>query len=297
MARPIWKGSISFGLVNVPVVLYSAESRKELHFKLLDSRNNAPVHYERKNEKTGEEVPWNEIVKGYQYDESTFVLLGEEDFKRAAVEATQTIDIQDFVEEGEISSVYLDKPYYLLPGARGEKGYVLLRETLRRTKKAGIAKVVIRTREYLAALLVQDDAMVLELLRFHDELRNPAEFDFPSRDPAEHKISAQELKMAERLVESMVSEWAPEKYHDDYTEALLKWIEQKAQSGETAPAPAVRGREPAEVEAGTINIMDLLKRSVERTGKGRAVATASKTRGKTASRQPAAKKAKRKRAS
>jgi DNA end-binding protein Ku len=289
MARPIWKGSISFGLVNVPVVLYSAEKRKELHFKMLDSRNLSPIRYERKNEKTGEEVPWNDIVKGYEYSDGEYVLLGDEDFKRAAVESTQTVEIQDFVDSDSVEYVYFDKPYYLVPGNKGEKGYVLLRETLRRTKKAGVAKVVIRTRQYLAALLVQGDALVLNLLRFHDELRDPGEFEFPSRKVEEHKINPKELQMAERLVESMKSKWDPAKYKDDYSDALLKWIEQKAERGETKPAPAVRGRKAEEAAAGTINIMDLLKKSVEHTEKTRAPAR------KPA--KPAPKGGKRKRAS
>lgn len=268
MPRPIWKGSISFGLVNVPVVLYSAENRKELHFRMLDSRNLAPVKYERKNEKTGEEVPWNDIVKGYEYSDNEYVLLGDEDFKQAAVDSSQTVEIEDFVPRDSIEYVYLDKPYYLVPGNKGEKGYVLLRETLRRTKKAGVARVVIRTRQYLAALLVEGDALVLNLLRFHDELRAVSEFDFPGRDLNVHKINPKELEMAERLVESMTSKWEPARYHDDYRESLMKWIEEKAQRGETQPLVASGTREP-EAASGTINIMDLLKKSVEQRQKSR----------------------------
>lgn len=298
MARPIWKGSISFGLVNVPVVLYSAEKRSELHFRMLDGRNLAPVKYERKNEKTGEEVPWNEIVKGYEHSDGEYVLLGDEDFKRAAVESTQTVEIQDFVDQEEIEYVYFDKPYYLAPGAKGEKGYVLLRETLRRTKKAGVAKVVIRTRQYLAALLVEGEALVLNLLRFHDELRPPSEFEFPGGKPEAYKINAKELQMAERLVETMSSSWEPAKYHDDYREALMKWIEEKVERGETQPATAPRGRGRAEAGTGTINIMDLLKQSVERTEKQRPSAGGGKTAKSAAksSRSSKPKTTKRKRA-
>lgn len=269
MARPIWKGSISFGLVNVPVVLYSAEKRSEMHFKMLDSRNLAPVKYERKNEKTGEDVPWNDIVKGYEYSDGQYVLLGDEDFKRAAVESSQTVEILDFVDQDSIEYAYFDKPYYLAPGNKGEKGYVLLRETLRRTKKAGVAKVVIRTRQYLSALLVEGDALVLCLLRFHNELRPLSEFEFPAGDMEEYKVSPKELDMAERLVETMASKWEPSKYHDDYRDALMKWIEEKAERGETQPAAAAHRREPAEAGTGVINIMDLLKKSVAQTEKSR----------------------------
>src|SRR3989339_1380560 len=179
MARPIWKGHITFGLVNIPVTLYSAEKRDELHFKLLDSRNKARVHYERVNEETGEEVPWSEVVKAFEYDKGNYVLVEEEDFKRAAPEATQAVEIQDFVDREDVDYVYYDKPYYLMPGKKGEKGYVLLREILRRTGKVGISKVVIRTRQYLDALLAEGDALVLELLRFDQEVRKPEEFDLP----------------------------------------------------------------------------------------------------------------------
>lgn len=288
MPRPIWKGSISFGLVNVPVVLYPAEQRSEMHFRMLDSRNLAPIKYERKNEKTGEEVPWNEIVKGYEYSGGEYVLLGDEDFKRAAVESTQTVEIEDFVPKDSIEYVYFDKPYYLVPDKKGEKGYVLLRETLRRTKRAGVSKVVIRTKQYLAALLVEGDALILNLLRFHDELRDVSEFEFPGRKVEEYKISPKELQMAERLVESMTSTWEPGKYRDDYKDALMKWIEEKAERGETQPLAEAGAREPAEVDTGVINIMDLLKKSVEQTEKTRAASARhrpSKAAGKRTKRK------------
>ena len=279
------------------MVLYSAEKREELHFKLLDRRNQAAVRYERKNEKTGEEVPWSEIVKGYAYDDGTYVLLGDEDFKRAAVEATQTVDIQDFVDEEAIAYVFFDKPYYLVPGNKGEKGYVLLRETLRRQKKAGIAKVVLHTRQYLAALLVEGDALLLNLLRFRDELRNPKEFEFPSRKLEASGVSAKELTLAERLVESMASDWDPERYRDDYRDALLKWIEHKVQTGQTSPAPATRSRVATERSTGNINIMDLLKKSVEQTAKTRSAKPPTKARPAAKSKSAhAARPSKRKRA-
>jgi DNA end-binding protein Ku len=285
MARPIWKGSISFGLVNVPVVLYGAENRRELHFRMLDGRNHAPVKYERKNEQTGEEVPWGDIVKGYEYADGQYVLLGDEDFKRAAVASTQMVDIQDFVDLSDVPYIYFDKPYYLVPGAKGEKGYVLLRETLRQTRKAGIAKVVIHTRQYLAALVVQDNALVLNLLRFHDELRDLSEFEFPTGTLESYRITPKELEMAGRLVDTMAARWDPTRYHDDYRDALMQWIDEKVERGETMPAPAARGRAAAEQPAGLINIMDLLKKSVEEKSKtGPARKPAAKPAGKTAPR-------------
>ncbi|HON68981.1 MAG TPA: Ku protein, partial [Phycisphaerae bacterium] len=168
--------------------------------------------------------------------------------------------------------VYFDKPYYLVPGKKGEKGYVLLRETLRRTKKAGIAKVVIRTRQYLAALLVEGDALVLNLLRFHDELRDVSDYDFPGRKLEDYKISPKEIEMAQRLVASMSGPWEPAKYHDDYRDALMQWIEEKAEKGETQPLAEAGVAEPKETDTGVINIMDLLKKSVENTAKTRGTA-------------------------
>jgi DNA end-binding protein Ku len=275
MPRPIWKGHISFGLVNIPVVLEGAESPKELQFNLLDSRNRARVRYERVNDATGEPVPWNEIVKGYEYEEGQYVLLSDEDFKRAAVEASQTIAIEDFVDRDAIDVRYCDKPYYVLPGNRGEKGYVLLHEALTKTGKAGIARVVIRTRQYLAALLPVGPALVLNLLRFHDELRPLDELKLPSSDLAEHKIAPRELEMAGRLVKSMSTRWKPEKYHDEYRAALMKWIEQKARTAPLAQTPAVDTPEP---EPAVVNIMDLLQRSLEQKERPRKKAAAGERR-------------------
>lgn len=265
MPRPIWKGHITFGLVNIPVTLYSAEERDEVHFRLLDSRNKARVHYERINEETGEEVPWSEVVKAFEYDQGNYVLLNDEDFKRAAPEATQSVEIQDFVNREDVHYIYFDKPYYLLPGKKGEKGYALLREVLRRTGKIGIAKVVIRTRQYLAALVAEGDALLLELLRFHQELKKPEEFEFPKADLKEYQINEREIDMAVKLVENMTSPWKPEKYHDDYRDALMKWIDEKVRKGEQYLPP--HPEEPERVGAEVINLMDVLKRSVERAEK------------------------------
>jgi DNA end-binding protein Ku len=278
MARPIWKGHITFGLVNIPVTLYSAENRNELRFRLLDSRNKARVHYERINEETGEEVPWSEVVRAYEYDGGNYVLLEEEDFRRAAPEATQAVEIQDFVDREDIAYVYFDKPYYLLPGKKGEKGYVLLREVLKRTGKVGISKVVIRTRQYLSALIAEGDALVLEILRFHQELRKPEEFDLPKGELKEYQISEREVDMAVKLVENMTSPWNPEKYHDEYREALMKWIDEKITKGE-GYRPEVPPEEEERVGAEVINLMDVLKKSVERTEKERGKKAGAREKG------------------
>ena len=267
MPRPIWKGHITFGLVSIPVNLQSAERRFELHFKMLDSRDKARIRYERVNEITGEEVPWEQIVKAYDYDDQgNYVVMNEEDFKRAAVEATQTIDIEDFVELQNIDSIYFDKPYYLVPGKGGEKGYALLRETLKKTKKIGIAKVVIRTRQYLAAVKPEDGALVLNILRFHQELIPPKELEKSQGDLKGVKINPKEVQMAEKLVQSMTSRWKPEKYHDEYRDALMHWIEKKAKSGGMVPAAELEASEVKSKGAEVIDIMSLLKKSIQRRG-------------------------------
>ncbi|HKQ48678.1 MAG TPA: Ku protein [Phycisphaerae bacterium] len=265
ISRPIWKGHVTFGLVQIPVVLHSAESRYDLHFHLVDSRDHARIRYERINEATGEEVPWNEIVKAFEYDENNYVVLGDEDFKRAAAEATQSIEIEEFVDVSEISPMYFDRPYFLMPGKKGEKGYALLRDGLARTGKTGVARVVIRTREHLSALMVQGSALVLILLRFAQELRDPAELGLPEVDVKKTGLAPKERDMAVQLIESMSGEWTPAKYRDEYREKLMKWIEKKARSGGTMPTP-----EPEEEEAEPgriINITDLLQQSLRRKGK------------------------------
>lgn len=262
--RAIWRGHISFGLVQVPIELFPAERRHDLQFKLLDSRDKARIRYERINEMTGEEVPWNEVVKAYEYDDKNYVVLSEEDFKRAAVEATQTIAIQEFVDPRLIDPIYFDKPYYLVPGKHGDKGYALLREAIRRTNRVGIARVVIRTRGYLAALMTAGPVLSLVLLRFHQELRDPQKLDLPSGSLKTLGISANDLDMATRLIESMSGKWAPQRYHDEYRDALMKWIEKKARAKGGMPRPEP---EPVEAEAPRIiNITDLLQKSLRQKG-------------------------------
>lgn len=279
MARAIWKGHISFGLVNVPVNLHSAERRSELSFHLLDSRDRARVRYQRVNEATGEEVPWDQIVKGYEYGDGSYVVIGDEDLRRAAPEATQAVEIEGFVDREDIDLLYFDKPYYLSPDKKGEKGYVLLREVLERTGKVGIARVVIRTRQYVAALLPRQEALVLNLLRYHEELRATEDLDLPAGSAAEHKISDKEIKMAEQLVAAMTEDWEPERYHDEYREKLMAWIDRKIEAGDLAEAPEAEELEEAPA---TYNIMDLLKRSVEESG-GTKKKTSKKTKKKTVS--------------
>src|SRR5215210_3513602 len=225
--RAIWKGSISFGLVNIPIALYPATRKEDLKFRLLRASDHSPVNYKRVAESDGKEVPWDEIVKGYEYEKGKFVVLSEKDFQRVDLEATQTVDIQDFVDLDEIDPMYFYKPYHLEPQKGGDKAYVLLREALANGKKVGIAKVVIKTRQYLAGVKAMKHVLVLELMHFAEELSDAEKLNVPKQlEPGKR-----EMDMAKALVESMRSKWDPEKYHDDYREALLEVIEEKVESG------------------------------------------------------------------
>jgi DNA end-binding protein Ku len=265
MARGLWKGAISFGLVNVPVELFSAQKRSsELDMTMLDKRDLSPVGYKRVNKASGKEVPWDDVVKGYEYEDDKYVVLSEEDFRRANPEAAKTVDILAFVELESIAPQFFETPYYLVPGKRGEKAYALLRETLKKAGKAGIATVVIRTKQYLAALIAQDELLILNTLRYADELKEASEF----KDKlTEGKVTSKELDMAMRLVEDMSDEWKPEKYKDSYREDLLKRIEEKVKAGETEEITEPEKEERPAKGADVIDLMSLLKKSVEKKGK------------------------------
>jgi len=261
----IWSGSISFGLVSIPVSVQSAEVRKDLGFSMLDKRDMGPIGYKKVNKATGEEVPANAIVKGWEYEKGRYVLVDDKDFKRASPEKTQRIDIIAFVDAGQISPTYFEKPYFLEPTAKSDKAYALLREAMRRAGKVGIANVVMKSKQYLCALLIQDDTLILEILRYPHELRDPGDLHIPDKDLSRLKVSEPELKMAERLVEDMSGKFEPEKYHDEYHDELLKFLENKAKSGaveEGAPTPEKSALEPPS------DIMALLKRSLEKGGHG-----------------------------
>jgi DNA end-binding protein Ku len=265
MARGLWKGAISFGLVNVPVELFSAEKRSsELDLTMLDKRDLAPVGYKRYNKASGEDVPWAEIVKGYEYKDGKYVVLSDEDFRRANVEASRTVDIQAFVDAKDIQPLFFETPYYLSPGKRGEKAYALLRDALRKSGKAGIATVVIRTRQYLAAVMPQEDVLMMNTLRYADELKEPADLSVPAA--ALHaKASAKEIDMALRLIDDMSEKWKPAKFKDTYRDDLLARIKEKVKAGQTEEltAPEKGGKERGG-GAEVIDLMALLKKSVAR---------------------------------
>jgi DNA end-binding protein Ku len=280
MARAIWKGSISFGLVNIPIALYPATRREELKFRLLRKSDLSPVNYKRVAEKDGREVPWDQIVKGYEYEKGKYVVLKDEDFERVDLEATQTVDIQDFVDQEEIDPIFFYKPYYLEPQKGGDKAYVLLRDALKDSGKVGVAKVVIKTREYLAGVKPEDGVLVLELMHFADELADAGKLHIPKKI----EVGKREMNMAKSLVDSMSSKWNPEKYKDDYREALMEVIEEKVEAGgkeiEEKPKKAPK---PTKV----IDLVSVLQKSLEQTG-GKKKATAKSRRKQ---KQPAKKAA------
>ena len=280
MARAIWKGSISFGLVNIPIALYPATRREELKFRLLRKSDLSPVNYKRVAEKDGIEVPWDQIVKGYEYGKAKYVVLRDEDFQRVDLEATQTVDIQDFVDQQEIDPMYFYKPYYLEPQKGGDKAYALLRDALKETHKVGIAKVVIKTRQYLAEVKPEDGALVLELMHFADELADPEKLHVPRRMEA----GKREMNMAKSLIGSMTSKWQPEKYKDDYREALMEVIEEKVEAGgkeiEEKPRKAPK---PTKV----IDLVSVLQKSLEETGGKRKAKGKSRGRKTHSSRKAA----------
>lgn len=259
--RAIWKGAISFGLVNIPIALYPATRTEELKFRLLRSTDQSPVNYKRVAEADGKEVPWEQIVKGYEYEKGKFVILKEDDFQRVDVEATQTVDIASFVKLEEVNPIFFHKPYYMEPQKGGDKAYVLLREALRASKKIAIAKVVIKTREHLAAVKPQEKGLMLELMHFATELRDVDEFKLP----ATKEIGKKELQMAQALIDSMSAEWKPDEYVDEYRQALEKVIEEKIEKGDKAAPKAVKRSKPTNV----IDLVSVLQQSLDQGGSER----------------------------
>src|SRR5918993_1683964 len=223
MARAMWKGAIAFGLVNIPVELYSATRDHRPRFRLLHAKDESPVRYERVCQSEGKAIAWEDLVKGYEYEKGQFVVLTKDDFKTAALEKTKTIDILDFVDPAEIDERYFETPYYLQPAKGADRAYALLREAIRESGKVGIAKVILRDAQHLAAVEAIGDALVLTMMRFADELADLGDFRFP----AATGIRPAELKMAKQLVDSLSADWEPDKYTDEYTQNLMRVIQAK----------------------------------------------------------------------
>ncbi|WAC21720.1 Ku protein [Luteolibacter sp. SL250] len=290
MARSIWKGSIAFGLVNIPVGLSTAEVRPDIQLHMVDSKNHARIRYERVNADSGEEVPWDRMVRGYEHDDGKFILLTDEDLEAVQPKLTKTIEITDFVPLKDIDPLLFDKPYYLEPEKRGRKAYALLREALRKSGKAGISRVVIRTREYLSAMFVREDALILMLLRFPQEIKAASKLDLPSSGAKEYQPAKREMELAEKLIGEMSGKWKPDSYHDEYREALMDFIENKISSGKSVDDVKDGGEDDEEEEDGKVlNLADYLERSVKSKTGGAKKAT-TRTAKKTPAKKAHAKK-------
>ena len=274
MARPLWKGAIAFGLVHIPVDLYPGAKTATLDFDWIDKRDMAPVGYQRINKVTGKPIDKTDIVKGYAWEKGNYVVLKDEDFKAANPKATQTVEIVAFVDRESISPEFFDQPYRLAPGKGGDKGYVLLRETLKRSGKVGVAQVVIRNRQHLAALMPLGEMLELLTLRYAKDVLGAADLDLPSLKGA--RISDKEVKLAQRLVEDMTESWKPERYRDTYRDDLLKRIEALATKGRTRLLKAPREEEAQGAQV--IDLMAALRRSLETQGSREAANDARPTR-------------------
>jgi DNA end-binding protein Ku len=274
MARALWKGSISFGLVNIPIELHTAVRNHRPKFRMLHAKDKSPVKFERICIRDGHAVAWEDLVKGYEYAKGHFVVLTKEDFQAAAVEKTRAVDIIDFVKAEEIDDRYFETPYYLVPVKGGERAYGLLREAIRESGRIGIAKFILREAQHLAAVEVIENAIVLSVMRFADELVDVGQFDFPSNAG----IRKAELDMAKALVNSLAAEWDPAKYTDEYRDNLMKIIKAKMKGKRVTLEPT---SEPRQAEV--VDLMERLRRSLEQSG---GKARAAKTRTRTAKRGP-----------
>jgi DNA end-binding protein Ku len=283
MARALWKGSISFGLVNIPIELHTAVRNHRPRFRMLHAKDKSPVKFQRVCIRDGHPVAWEDLVKGYEYSKGHFVVVTKEDFQAAAVEKTRTVDIIDFVDADEIDDRFFETPYYLVPAKGGERAYALLREAIRESKRVGIAKFILRDAQHLAAVEVIENAIVLTVMRFADELVDVAQFDFPS----DKELRKPELEMAKALVNNLAAEWDPAKYTDQYRENLMRIIQGKLKGKDVELAPDAEPR-----QAEVIDLMERLRRSLAQSGEGEPKRGA----GRRASRKPAAKGARKRRA-
>ena len=287
MARPIWTGNLSFGLLNVPVSLMPGTRSNDLSFRMLDARDKKPIRFERVNADTGEEVPWKDIIKAFEYDKGSYVVIDKEDIASAAPETHESIDIEAFVDADDIDIRYFEKPYVLVPGKKAEKGYVLLRETLAKTHKIGVARVVIRTREYLCAVRPLGDALVLMMMRYPQELVDPADYKLPAGESADYRVTAKELAMATQLVDSMVTKWNPDDYHDEFRARLSDIISKRIKQEGKTTTVLEEADEPQEgVATNVVDFVALLQQSLGKKADA-AKPAAKKAPAKAAKKTPA----------
>lgn len=287
--RTIWKGAISFGLVHIPVGLHTAATASGVDFDWLDKRSMDPVGYKRINKRTGKEIDSENIVKGVQYEKGEYVIVSPEEIEQAYPRTTQTIEIQMFVDAAQVSFVYLERPYYIEPINKGHKVYALLRDTLAKSGKIGIAKVVIQTKQHLAALVPSGDGMVLNLMRWGDEIKSMSDLDLPRAGSKAMTPSAAELKMARMLVDDMSGDWDPEDFKDEFREAIMDLVDRKVKAGKTETVVEAQEEAPA-YEGNVIDLTELLQRSLKgkRAAPSRAAPSkATKAASKTAANSPA----------
>ena len=278
MARSIWKGSLAFGLVNIPIELYSAVRDHRPKFRLLHAKDEEPVRYERVCQKEGKPVAWEDLVKGYEYAKGQFVVLTKDDFKTAAVEKTKTIDILDFVDPKEVDERYFETPYYLQAGKGADRAYALLREAIRDSGKIGVAKIILRDAQHLAAVEAIGDALVLTMMRFSDELADLGDFTFPKKAD----IRPAELKMAGQLIDNLVSKWDPDKYTDEYKENLMRVINAKMKGKK----PRLVDEDHTPKQAEVVDLMARLRASLE----GKKAGSEARSQTKGSAKKPAASK-------
>jgi DNA end-binding protein Ku len=284
MPRALWKGTLGFGLVTIGVELHTADAPEELDLDLLDRRDNARIRYQKINASTGKPVPQDEIVKGFAVSKEKYVVLTDQELKAANPKSTQTVDIVGFVPRDEIDRIYYARPYYVAPQKGSDKAYALLREALRQSDQIALAQIVIRTRQYVAAVYPYEAALVVHLLRYHDELKKPSGLGIPDDKAAKKLIRPQELAMAEQLMKSMASAWKPEDFTDTYRKDVLKLIKRRAKGGakaKAAPAP------DEEAGAKVLDLMAALKRSVESRGTAATKASRAAPRARTRAKKSA----------
>jgi DNA end-binding protein Ku len=276
MPRSNWKGYISFGLVSIPVVLFTSENKSaDISFHQIDKRNNARIKYQRLNSVTGKVVDWGDIIKGYEYDKETIIPVPEEVLKKVAGDNARTIAIENFISKNDLDLLTIARSYYLVPEKKGIKGYVILREALKSSGKIGIAKVIISTKEYVAAVMpYEDKALVMYLLKYADEMRNIAELDLPAKDITASKVNKKEIDVAKKLIGSMSAKWKPDDYVDEYQEALHEWVKETATKKPHRAGMKARASNNSNV----VDFVDLLKKSLAGKGKGKKSKVAAKSK-------------------
>jgi DNA end-binding protein Ku len=281
MPRSNWKGYISFGLVSIPIALYPTEDKAaDISFHQIDKRNNARIKYQRLNSVTGKLVEWSDIIKGYEYDKETMIPVPQEVLTKVAGDNARTIAIENFINKKDLDTLTIERSYYLVPEKKGLKGYVILREALESSGKIGIAKVIISTKDYLAAVMpYADKALVLYLLKYDNEMRKLSELEIPTKDIASYKVNKKEIDIAKKLIDSMTSKWKPQDYVDEYQEAVHQWVEETANKKPHRGAMKARAKNQTNV----VDFVDLLKKSLATKGRS----TKSKSNGKKTSTQKA----------